>query len=991
MTEQTISSPEDNGQLHRDPTEPKIGSRDEKLSKKQSMSIEASISSQVSVKTFDQQGFQSNPKLRPDKKSSMGEMRDLDPNGESLIWEISGKSNLDGANHLETIDETNDKTPVENFETQFESFDTNPVGQQKNTRFLSHINRINAFCAKSSFESAGKENWSFSREKGSSVFQNPHDLSYKFKDQHPNHVSLNKSQIGGRRADPHLQFASEKLNLSGEINPQLMKYFEKLLPTLLLNNPKFSELMQKNKEAELDLLEKVNENQLLRDKNQSLAMKLNKCKNMIETLQSQKHDKEKELNEFRKFLKDQSNLKEQVEIELIDKKTKLTKWKHEVDDQNERLAELARLLERKELYCQRLEVAGDNHQKEIHSLKELMDNLKLEKNRLKQKIEALQEEHFEKDHEISRVRMRAEQLEKISGVIEMKDNDIERAEGKLQKEKEMNLKAQREITELNQEIEDLKRLLDNETKSREKVENENNNLLSDLTGLEKEKQRLFDENQDLEDRLHYISKEVQQKESEIRGLNYELKQREDEIESKQSELRIKSREVIDLKQNLKDKDHEINHKNHLLDRKDAEIERLRKQLKDRSSYNNHSDYMGASHRGKRSVGSTGNRLARSRDIPESPSYNSKSMVPSCYGAAGKRSQSTDRNIITNQPYDYQQPKREDYSYGAKNHQAKPDHQLRRSRDNYSQAPEKGNLHTVSKSFSSSERRVGSNILTWGNPYEEINHPKVPSNLPKAKTGRRDSEKSMGSSRYMRKREDFQTSRHNIFGIGDHQRGEKKSSRTHRAIGGQAAIMKELNQSKPNIDFSPEHKAQKLGYSYFEEDYDRSFRGRPPIEQKIANSKLRAEERKKSSLAAMSKSQVYGDDQVDKENIKKKVNMMNVSTNSRQRSQNRINSLRLIKDPENPIRNNIQKSPSKGYPNKYNYIPRKAPAVKPTMERKAEEMSEMQRQKKDLEGRLLQFQLQRDNVTSIFPIFSTNFLIFSLKFFFTFFALFSFLR
>ena len=50
--------------------------------------------------------------------------------------------------------------------------------------------------------------------------------------------------------------------------------------------------------------------------------------------------------------------------------------------------------------------------------------------------------------------------------------------------------------------------------------------------------------------------------------------------------------------------------------------------------------------------------------------------------------------------------------------------------------------------------------------------------------------------------------------------------------------------------------------------------------------------------------------------------------------------------------------------KHNYIPKKGQLTVPTMRRTKEEMSEVDIAKEQLEGQLLEFQLQRDNVKKI---------------------------
>jgi hypothetical protein len=88
----------------------------------------------------------------------------------------------------------------------------------------------------------------------------------------------------------------------------------------------------------------------------------------------------------------------------------------------------------------------------------------------------------------------------------------------------------------------------------------------------------------------------------------------------------------------------------------------------------------------------------------------------------------------------------------------------------------------------------------------------------------------------------------------------------------------------------------------------------------------------------------------------------ITENQRLRFQNKKKSMKLISDPSNPISHNTQKSPTKGYPKKHNYIPRKAQAAKPTTELKRDEMTLEGQRKHDLEKKLLECQIRRDQVS-----------------------------
>lgn len=73
------------------------------------------------------------------------------------------------------------------------------------------------------------------------------------------------------------------------------------------------------------------------------------------------------------------------------------------------------------------------------------------------------------------------------------------------------------------------------------------------------------------------------------------------------------------------------------------------------------------------------------------------------------------------------------------------------------------------------------------------------------------------------------------------------------------------------------------------------------------------------------------------------------------------SQKSIKDPLNPISHNDQKSPSKGYMKKHKYIPRKGLLKEPSMKLEVGEMSSLEKNKYDLEEKLLKLQIERDNV------------------------------
>lgn len=107
-------------------------------------------------------------------------------------------------------------------------------------------------------------------------------------------------------------------------------------------------------------------------------------------------------------------------------------------------------------------------------------------------------------------------------------------------------------------------------------------------------------------------------------------------------------------------------------------------------------------------------------------------------------------------------------------------------------------------------------------------------------------------------------------------------------------------------------------------------------------------------------------QEDKENIMN--NNSDFESNNIRRMENRQKSFKSVKDPLNPISHNEQKSPSKGYLRKHNYIPRKKHAKEPTMRLENEEMSMVEKEKYEIENKLLKLQIERDHVNFYFKFF-----------------------